>query len=60
MLAYALEHRLSKEDIFALYCNEVYLGQRDAVLVRGIDEAGRLFGKQLKDLSLAKEQRLPA
>ncbi len=55
MLAYALEHRLSKEDIFALYCNEVYLGQRDAVSVRGVEEAGQVyFGKQLKDLSLAE------
>src|SRR4029077_20679159 len=34
MLSYALEQRLSKEDIFALYCNEVYLGQRGAVAVR--------------------------
>ena len=28
MLAFTLERRLSKEDIFALYCNEIYLGQR--------------------------------
>lgn len=55
MLAYALERRLSKEDIFALYCNEVYLGQRGAVAVRGIEEAARIyFGKELKDLSLAE------
>jgi penicillin-binding protein 1B len=53
MLASALERRLSKEDIFALYCNEVYLGQRDAVAVRGVEEATRIyFGKELKDLSL--------
>ena len=55
MLAYALEQRLSKEDIFALYCNEVYLGQRGAVAVRGVEEAARIyFGKELKDLSLAE------
>lgn len=55
MLAYALERRLSKEDILALYCNEVYLGQRAAVSVRGVDEAAQVFfGKQLKDLSLAE------
>jgi penicillin-binding protein 1B len=55
MLAYALERRLSKEDIFALYCNEVYLGQRGAVAVRGVEEAARVyFGKELKDLSLAE------
>ncbi len=55
MLSYALEQRLSKEDIFALYCNEIYLGQRGAVAVRGVEEAARIyFGKELKDLSLAE------
>ncbi len=55
MLAYALENRLSKEDILALYCNEVYLGQRDAVSVRGVEEAAQVyFGKELKNLSLAE------
>ena len=43
MLSYALERRLSKEDIFALYCNEVYLGQRGAVTVRGVEEASRVY-----------------
>jgi len=55
MLSVALERRLSKQDIFALYCNEVYLGQRGAVAVRGVQEAARIyFGKELKDLSLAE------
>jgi penicillin-binding protein 1B len=55
MLSLALEQRLSKEDIFALYCNEVYLGQRGAVAVRGVEEAARTyFGRELKDLSLAE------
>ena len=53
MLAFTLERRLSKEDIFALYCNEIYLGQRGVVAVRGIDQAAHVFfGKDLKDLSL--------
>ena len=55
MLAFALERRLSKHDIFALYCNEAYLGQRGAVAVRGVKEAAHIyFGKELKDLSLAE------
>ena len=55
MLSFALERRLSKEDIFALYCNEIYLGQRGAVTVRGVEEAARIyFGKELKNLSLAE------
>lgn len=53
MLAFSLERRLSKQDIFALYCNEVYLGQRNVVAVRGVDQAARVyFGKELKDLTL--------
>jgi penicillin-binding protein 1B len=53
MLAFTLERRLSKEDIFALYCNEIYLGQRGVLAVRGVDQAARVFfGKELKDLSL--------
>jgi penicillin-binding protein 1B len=55
MLAFALERRLSKQDIFALYCNEIYLGQRGASSVRGVRQAARVyFGKDLRDLSLAE------
>lgn len=55
MLAFTLERRLSKEDIFALYANEIYLGQRGAVGVRGVEQAARIyFGKELKDLTLAE------
>jgi penicillin-binding protein 1B len=55
MLALALERRLSKEDIFALYCNEIYLGQRGAIAVRGVREAAQVyFGKDLKDLTLGE------
>ncbi|HEY0405226.1 MAG TPA: PBP1A family penicillin-binding protein [Pyrinomonadaceae bacterium] len=55
MISLSLERRLSKEDIFALYCNEVYLGQRGSVGVRGVEQAARVFfGKDLKDLSLAE------
>ena len=46
MLAFTLERRLSKEDIFALYCNEIYLGQRGVVGVRGVDQAARVFTAQ--------------
>lgn len=55
MLALALERRLSKQDIFALYCNEIYLGQRGAVAVRGVAEAAHIyFGKELNQLTLAE------
>jgi len=53
MLAFTIERRLSKEDIFALYCNEVFLGQRGVFAVRGVDQAARVyFGKELKELTL--------
>ncbi|HEX7318396.1 MAG TPA: PBP1A family penicillin-binding protein [Pyrinomonadaceae bacterium] len=54
-LASVVENRLSKQDIFALYCNEIYLGQRGSIAVRGVRQAARVFfGKDLKDLSLAE------
>ncbi|HYK21663.1 MAG TPA: transglycosylase domain-containing protein, partial [Pyrinomonadaceae bacterium] len=59
MLAVALERRLSKQDIFALYCNEIYLGQRGAVTVRGVKEAARVYyAKELHDLTLAEAATL--
>jgi penicillin-binding protein 1B len=61
MLAFALERRLSKQDIFALYCNEIYLGQRGGAAVRGVRQAARAyFGKDLKDLSLAEAATIAA
>ncbi len=59
MLSVALERRLSKNDIFALYCNEIYLGQRGAVAVRGVKDAAKVFfGKELRDLTLAEAATL--
>src|ERR1700741_1639561 len=59
MLAIALERRLSKNDILALYSNEIYLGQRGAVAVRGIKEASQVFyGKELRDLTLSEAATL--
>ncbi|HWS54968.1 MAG TPA: PBP1A family penicillin-binding protein [Pyrinomonadaceae bacterium] len=55
VLASVVERRVSKEEIFALYCNEIYLGQRGSVAVRGVQQAARIyFGKELKELSLAE------
>ncbi|HEV2705119.1 MAG TPA: biosynthetic peptidoglycan transglycosylase, partial [Pyrinomonadaceae bacterium] len=55
VFASVIERRLSKRDIFALYCNEIYLGQRGGVAVRGVEQAARVFfGKELKALTLAE------
>jgi penicillin-binding protein 1B len=50
-----LESRLSKQDIFALYCNDVYLGQSGRYAIRGFAEAAEAyFDKKLNDLTLAE------
>src|SRR5216684_3300519 len=55
MLAFTIERRLPKEEIFALYCNEIYLGQRGALAVRGVDQAAQVyFGKHLNDLTVGE------
>jgi penicillin-binding protein 1B len=59
MISLALERRLSKQDIFALYCNEVYLGQRGGSIVRGMRQAAQVyFGKDLSDITLSEAATL--
>lgn len=48
-----LEKRLSKKQIFELYCNEVYLGQAGSFSIVGFGEAAdAFFNKNVRDLSL--------
>jgi penicillin-binding protein 1B len=48
-----LETRLSKEEIFALYCNQVYLGQQSGFSINGFGEASdAYFNKDVTNLSL--------
>lgn len=48
-----LETRLSKEEIFALYCNEVYLGQQSGFSISGFGEAANAyFNKDVTSLTL--------
>ena len=50
-----LENRFSKEEIFELYCNEVYLGQRGSFSIVGVGEAAEaFFEKSVKDLTVAE------
>lgn len=50
-----LETRLSKEEIFTLYANQIYLGQQAGVGVYGVGEAANAyFGKDVSQLSLAE------
>ena len=60
-LALALEKKMSKEDIFALYCNEIYLGQYGAVGVHGVEQAARVyFDKDLKDINVKESAAIAA
>src|SRR5690349_19779242 len=48
-----LETRLSKEKIFELYCNQVYMGQQAGFSVNGFGEAASAyFNKDVTNLSL--------
>ncbi len=48
-----IETRLSKEEIFALYCNEAYLGQRAGFSIKGFGEASEAyFNKDVTALTL--------
>jgi penicillin-binding protein 1B len=60
-LALALERRMSKEEIFTLYCNEIYLGQYGSNGVHGVEEAAHAyFDKELKDLNLNEAAAIAA
>ena len=48
-----LETRLSKEEIFTLYSNDIYLGQSGSFSINGFGEAATAyFNKDIKDLNL--------
>ncbi|MBI1749205.1 MAG: PBP1A family penicillin-binding protein [Acidobacteria bacterium] len=55
LVALQLEQRFTKQQIFELYANQVYLGNRGSFAIRGFGEAARAyFGKDVRDLSLSE------
>jgi penicillin-binding protein 1B len=53
MVALQLEQRFSKEQIFQLYANEIYLGNRGSFAIHGFAEGSlAYFNKDIRDLSL--------
>ncbi|MGB7495067.1 MAG: PBP1A family penicillin-binding protein [Candidatus Acidiferrum sp.] len=53
MLSFELEQRFTKKQIFEMYANDVYLGNRGSFGIRGFAEAGiAYFGTDLRQLSL--------
>ncbi|NLT66309.1 MAG: PBP1A family penicillin-binding protein [Acidobacteria bacterium] len=54
-MAMILEHRFTKERIFELYANEVYLGNRGSFAIHGFGEASQAyFGEDIRDLHLGQ------
>jgi len=55
MVAFQLEHRFNKKQIFEMYANEMNLGQRGSFSINGFGEASQVyFGKDVHQLSLAE------
>src|ERR1019366_8944887 len=55
MITYQLEARFSKQEIFAMYANEMNLVHRGSYEIDGVSEASQtLFGKDLRQLDLAQ------
>ena len=59
MITMQLEQKLTKEQIFELYCNQIDLGYRGSFEIRGFGEAAQaFFGKDLKSLTLPEAATL--
>ncbi|HEX2712399.1 MAG TPA: transglycosylase domain-containing protein, partial [Candidatus Acidoferrales bacterium] len=55
LVALQLERRFSKQEIFQLYANEIYLGNRGSFAIHGFGEASQAyFGKDVRQLSLGE------
>jgi penicillin-binding protein 1B len=53
VVALELEHRFTKQQIFELYANEIYLGNRGSFAIHGFGEASlAYFNKDLREVSL--------
>jgi penicillin-binding protein 1B len=59
MITLQLEQKLTKEQIFELYCNQVDLGRRGSFMIRGFGEAAQTyFGKDIKSLNVQEAATL--
>jgi len=55
MVAFHLEHRFDKKQIFEMYANQIPLGQRGSFSIDGVGEASQVyFGKDVRQLDLAE------
>jgi penicillin-binding protein 1B len=52
LMAAELDQRFSKRQIFELYANDIYLGNRGSFAIRGFGEASQAyFGKDIREIS---------
>ncbi len=57
VVALELEHRFTKQQIFELYANEIYLGNRGSFAIHGFGEASlAYFNKDLREVSSARSR----
>jgi len=53
LVAFHLEHRFTKKQIFEAYANQINLGQRGSFSIQGVGEASQVyFGKDVRQLDL--------
>lgn len=61
LMAFEIDQRFTKPQIFELYANEVYLGNRGSFAIRGFGEAAEAyFGKDIRELNLGESAFLAA
>ena len=59
MITFQLEQKLTKEQIFEMYCNQVDFGNRGSFTIRGFGEAAQtFFGKDIRSLTLPQAATL--
>jgi penicillin-binding protein 1B len=59
LISMILEHKFSKEQIFEMYANQVYMGQRGSFTINGLGEAAEAyFGKEVRNLTVPESALL--
>ncbi|MEJ7860721.1 MAG: PBP1A family penicillin-binding protein [Pyrinomonadaceae bacterium] len=60
-MSFILETRLTKQEIFTLYANQIYLGQQSGTSIYGVGEAASdYFGKDVSTLTLPESAFIAA
>ena len=61
LITFQLEHRFTKKQLFAMYANQVPLGQRGSFAINGFGEASQsYFAKDIRQLDLSESAMLAA